>query len=126
MIGLSITCIAMFIVMGGHFAVVQGVAWTQMILDYSQSTGSIKQAVSDTFDGKHPCKMCKRIVDAGKEQGAKKHSLRNADKREIVCTEVDFRISTAPAWRKFSYCPAAELIFTVRTEAPEAPIPIAS
>ena len=127
LIGLPVACIAMFVVVGGHFAIYQGVAWAQMVWTYSQTTGSISQAVSDTFDGKHPCTMCKRIVKTNKEQDTKKHSLRTIHKRMLVWTEGEKHLVEAPLVRRqHSYLSLPEPIFIVRTEAPDVPIPIVS
>lgn len=46
--------------LGLHWALLQTVAWTGMLIAYSRD-GSFKQAVVKTFDGKHPCPLCKAI-----------------------------------------------------------------
>ncbi len=51
---------AMFCALGGHWLVLQTVAWGGMIVDYSRSAG-FSVAVGRTFDGQHPCQMCKSI-----------------------------------------------------------------
>jgi hypothetical protein len=48
---------------GGCWLILQTVAWTKMMVDYSRSA-SLKTAVVQTFDGKHPCEMCKKIQEA--------------------------------------------------------------
>lgn len=48
---------------GLHWAFLQVVAWTGMVISYSQEA-TLSQAVSETFDGKHPCALCKRIAEA--------------------------------------------------------------
>ncbi len=45
---------------GGHWAVLQGVAWTTMFARFAQSM-PLAQAVCCTFDGRHPCKLCQTI-----------------------------------------------------------------
>jgi len=55
--------------LGLHWAALQSVAWAGMLLSYSHS-GSIASAVEKTFDGKHPCPLCKTIAKG--EQGGKK------------------------------------------------------
>ena len=45
---------------GGHWAFLQTVACAGMLASNLQR-GNIAQAVSDTFDGEHPCAMCKAI-----------------------------------------------------------------
>jgi hypothetical protein len=52
---------AMFCALGGHWLVLQTVAWGGMIVDYSRQAG-FTVAVGKTFDGQHPCQMCKSIA----------------------------------------------------------------
>lgn len=35
-----------------------------MLRDYTRQTGSIQQAVAQTFDGQHPCELCLAIEAA--------------------------------------------------------------
>lgn len=58
-----IACLALFWTSGGQWVVLQSVAWAQMWVNFSR-TESIAQATVRTFDGKHPCAMCKRISRA--------------------------------------------------------------
>ena len=46
-----------------HWALLQTVAWTTMLADNLQ-TKSLHEAVTQTFDGNHPCNLCKAIVAA--------------------------------------------------------------
>ena len=50
---------------GGHWAVLQSVAWTAMLADNLRNS-SLADAVERTFDGQHPCTLCK-VVSAGKK-----------------------------------------------------------
>ena len=52
---------------GGHWALLQTTAWVGMLADYSRSYG-VEKAVSMTFDGDHPCKMCCKIAAAKKRE----------------------------------------------------------
>lgn len=52
--------IALVAGIGGHWAILQSIAWTTMLANNLQRT-SLVEAVSDTFDGEHPCPMCKAI-----------------------------------------------------------------
>ena len=45
---------------GGHLMILQSVAWTRMLADYSRNL-SFQTALQYTFDGRHPCKLCKLI-----------------------------------------------------------------
>lgn len=51
---------AMFCALGGHWLVLQSIAWGGMLVDYSRSAG-LTVAVGRTFDGQHPCGMCASI-----------------------------------------------------------------
>jgi hypothetical protein len=68
-LGLLCAALAMFSIAGGHWAVVQTVAWGQMLRDYSQRTGSVLTAVEQTFDGQHPCDLCRGIASAKAQAG---------------------------------------------------------
>lgn len=57
---ISIIVVALFLLSGGHWAVLQSIAWVQMIEGYS-AQGSFQQAVEKTFNGKHPCSLCQKI-----------------------------------------------------------------
>ena len=46
--------------LGGYQVAFQGVAWAKMIAQYSRTDAPV-QALKKTFDGKHPCSVCKRI-----------------------------------------------------------------
>ena len=54
-------------ILGGHWAVLQSVAWVKMVIDYSQND-SLPVAIEKTFDGKHPCAICLTIEGAEKQQ----------------------------------------------------------
>ncbi len=46
---------------GSHWVLLQSVAWVGMIVRYVQET-TLTDAVRKTFDGDHPCSLCKRIA----------------------------------------------------------------
>jgi hypothetical protein len=52
---------------GLHWAFFQSLAWTSMLADNLRHD-SLAQAVSRTFDGRHPCSLCKAIADAKKSE----------------------------------------------------------
>ena len=49
---------------GGQWFLLQSLAWVQMTVSYAK-TESFGAALQKTFDGKHPCKLCK-FVKRGK------------------------------------------------------------
>jgi hypothetical protein len=54
------TVLMLVLLLGLHWALLQTVAWTGMIVSYSQGT-SFQEAIRLTFDGKHPCCLCKAV-----------------------------------------------------------------
>lgn len=56
---------ALAISIGLHWALLQSVAWVGMVVSYSQSA-PLGEALAKTFDGQHPCKLCKAVT-AGKQ-----------------------------------------------------------
>ncbi len=63
MAGCALCLAAMLSSVGGHWAVLQSIAWVCMIGDFSRQD-SLRGALSKTFDGEHPCELC-----LGIEQG---------------------------------------------------------
>ena len=55
---------------GLHWSLLQSVAWTTMLVGNLGKT-SFSRAVQFTFDGKHPCALCKAIA-SGKQAEKKK------------------------------------------------------
>jgi hypothetical protein len=52
---------------GAHWGALQSVAWTRMHAE-NLRTASFADAVSRTFDGQHPCSLCKVIASAKKSE----------------------------------------------------------
>lgn len=52
--------------LGAHWALLQSVAWAGMIFDYSTEAG-LRQGISMTFDGDHPCSLC-NVIEEAKDQ----------------------------------------------------------
>jgi hypothetical protein len=51
--------LGLMVSIGLHTVVIQSAAWAGMLVSYSLEKGSVSQAVSETFDGEHPCPLCK-------------------------------------------------------------------
>lgn len=109
------------IVIGGHWAILQGAAWAGMLMAYSKDA-TLSQAWTKTFDGHHPCKLCK-LIRAGK--AAEK-------KQEMVKCELSFEfpLLSQTAWlfppRPSLLHTPASLVPPQRVDAPLLPPPIAS
>lgn len=59
--------VALIAMLSAHWAFLQTIAWTGMIVCYSEHA-SLKVALRETFDGKHPCPLCRAIAAAKKSQ----------------------------------------------------------
>lgn len=110
--------LALVIVTGGHWVLLQSAAWMGMIYNYSDRS-TVVEAIDKTFSGKFPCRLCK-LVRAGKA-AEKKH--------EIIKLEAkfDFSFVVGTAWlfpprpcRQFS---ATHSFSLARFEAPLTPPP---
>lgn len=64
---------------GTHWLAFQSVAWTSMLAENLQSS-SLPQALQRTFDGKHPCCLCKEIA---KDKQSEKKSDAQVDSKKL-------------------------------------------
>jgi len=92
-IGHALLIVALLAATGGHWALLQTVAWTNMLADNLQ-TDSLSQALTKTFNGKHPCTMCKEISAAKKSE--KKSDLPNLGKKLEFTSERPALVFSAP------------------------------
>ena len=56
--------------LGLHWALLQSAAWVGMVVSYSQ-TAPLNEALAMTFDGKHPCNLCKFVRDGHRSEHKK-------------------------------------------------------
>ena len=92
---------------GGHWAVLQTIAWSGMLIENLQAD-AWQTAVAKTFDGEHPCHLCHQIK-AGKK-AEKKAPLPELEKKlKLFCEAQKFNL-IAPAdftllcWVNLSCC----------------------
>jgi hypothetical protein len=65
--GKWLVVLALVLSTGLHWAALQTVAWTTMIAA-NLGTESFSKAVSDTFDGKHLCPLCRAIAEGKRSE----------------------------------------------------------
>lgn len=114
----TLTALLLVLTLGLQWTLLQTVAWTGMIFAYSRDN-SIRQALSMTFDGQHPCCLCKVI-----KQG------RAAEKQQENEAPLN-KLTPAMLWQPPFFCfdSDRELIFSVdeffppRAYAPPKPRP---
>jgi len=102
----------------GHWAVLQTVAWTNMLAN-NLRTDSIEEALTKTFDGKNPCTMCRQI-SAGKKAEKKAEFPTLARKLEF-CSERPAIVFSAPT--DFRRLPEPSVILRELAHQPPAPPP---
>jgi len=110
--------LVLVIAIGAHWAVLQSAAWAGMLVNYSHGS-TLNEAWTKTFDGKHPCHLCK-VVREGKK---------SERKQEMLKVEVKFEFSfIAGAVWLFPPKPCRQFIAIdssalARLEAPLTPPP---
>jgi hypothetical protein len=78
---------------GGHWALLQSVAWLGMTVEFSERE-PLTAALQKTFDGLHPCGLCKFVEkgrQAEKQQQIQKHDV----KLELFCERAESYPDTA-------------------------------
>ncbi len=78
-----LTVLMLVLTVGLHWALLQTVAWTGMLVSYSRD-GSFTEAVSKTFDGAHPCCLCKAIK-SGRQAEQKQSKEQLPSDAKIKC-----------------------------------------
>jgi len=103
---------------GMHWVVLQSVAWLGMAVTYSHET-CFTEALAKTFDGRHPCKLCKFVAE--NEKSEKKPDAQKVEtKFDPFCASKQlFVISPMPTQPQV-YVPG---LLVVRNEAPPLPPP---
>lgn len=115
-LGHVLLIVALLAATGSHWAVLQSVAWTTMLADNLRN-GSLTEAVQRTFDGEHPCSLCKQIT-AGKKSEKKAEFPTVLKKFEFVSECAPFVFSAPDDFRLLP-----DRNFTVRDLAHKPPVP---
>lgn len=89
--------LALVLTTGTHWIALQTVAWTTM-LAANLTTSSFTEALSDTFDGEHPCCLCKAIK-AGKKAEKNSEAMAPALKMEFPLATEKIRLFAPSAFR---------------------------
>ena len=103
---------------GLHWAAFQTIAWTQMLVSYTQKA-SFPEAVKKTFDGEHPCDLCK-AVQTGQSHEKKQEFVVSALKWDAVLTAIiSLRPPAAEPWQY----PRTISATNARVDGPPTPPP---
>ncbi|MEW6302499.1 MAG: hypothetical protein AB1705_03455 [Verrucomicrobiota bacterium] len=74
--------VALVFAVGAHWAILQSVAWVSMAVTYSQDA-PLGEALAKTFDGKHPCSLCKFVAD-GKQSEKQREAQKPVPKLDLL------------------------------------------
>jgi hypothetical protein len=106
--------------LGLHWALLQTVAWTGMLITYAHDA-PLHDAVAKTFDGQHPCTLCKVIQKGRAEE-------RKQEQRQV---KPGFKLDLGPIWQATEFhfacgreqIPALDLFGFSRADQPPKPRP---
>jgi hypothetical protein len=103
---------------GTHWLALQSVAWTAMLAG-NLHTNSFKEAVHCTFDGKHPCCLCKEIA---RDKQSEKKSDAQLDLKKLDFSHSQFEFVFCPPARFYEIRAANDAAISL-TQAPALPPP---
>ena len=96
---------ALVLTTGAHWAALQTVAWTTMFAANLSSQQSLTEAVSETFDGKHLCPLCKAIAAA-----------KNSEKKSAAVAP-NLKLEFPPVVEKIILFPPAQFVLQPQANA---------
>jgi hypothetical protein len=106
---------------GGHWMALQSAAWIEMVIDYSNQS-PLSLALEKTFDGTHPCKLCK-TVSKGRSHEQKNEKAKLLVKFQAVLAEQSGMLM--PESKSVDYPVLARYHAALRSPPPTPP-PIAA
>ena len=90
-----LVAVSLMLSIGLHWDLLQIVAWGGMLVKYAQD-GSIQDAIEKTFDGEHPCPMCKAIKKAKREEKRAPQQPVPTQKSDLYCTATALTVIAPP------------------------------
>ena len=115
---------ALFSMVGGHWVVLQGVAWARMVHEYS-SQESLSFAVQKTFSGRHPCSLCKKIALGKQKEKKTSATLEKINKKTEGFIECVASLPI-PFPTKYSYPKERDITYCGPITGPPVPHPRAA
>jgi hypothetical protein len=103
----ALIAVVLALSIGAQWPLLQSIAWLNMLVTYSAEEG-IQQAVEKTFDGKHPCKLCK-FVREGKQAEKKGPAQQTVKKLDpMILATFEIRIERSPSQPASAATPFSE------------------
>ncbi|HTG45079.1 MAG TPA: hypothetical protein VK633_11165 [Verrucomicrobiae bacterium] len=105
---------------GGHWPLLQSVAWLKMMVRFSQ-TETFSSAVTKTFSGKHPCDLCLFVAQGKKSEGKQSAQPTSARVDFFLIEPEHFHLAETPAvLTAFSCPPCNSLSFSPPVPPPKS------
>jgi hypothetical protein len=105
--------------LGGHWYVLQGLAWVNMVREYSQVV-PFTTAIGMTFSGHYPCAICQAIAEKKNSEQEKTFTFDKYDKK--FCPPARIEALAFPAAVSISYV-VSQAVLRFRSETPPVPPP---
>ena len=89
--------LALVLSLGLHWTVLQSAAWVGMVVAYSKDA-SFGEALEKTFDGEHPCALCK-MVETGSQsddENDKQTASAKIKKLDLMLAAIETLVVPAP------------------------------
>lgn len=103
---------------GAHWALLQSVAWVGMAVSYAKVV-PLREALAKTFDGQHPCKICKFVREGQQSSQKTEHPLTDV-RLDLVLDGSEMLLS----WPELEPLTRTEdAPWCVRAQAPPLPPP---
>jgi hypothetical protein len=114
----SLVIAALIVAIGGHWAILQSVAWMGMAVSFAQ-TAPLTDALRKTFDGQHPCKLCKAVRE-GQKSERNDSALKVETKIDLLLT---LRLAPIDPPAQYVSIPSGPASFHFRSQSPPTPPP---
>ncbi len=116
LVGKSILVICLTVMVGGHWGILQGVAWVKMTWDLSTDQ-TITAAIDQVLKGENPCRLC-HAVASGKKAEQDLPLLKQKLKLDF-----EWRLKPVQVYPPCLVLPKREVLTIVKTRLPTPPIP---
>lgn len=63
----SLSVVLLSLTLGWHWLALQSIAWASMLVERTQES-SFSVAWTTTFDGQHPCRICKAVAEGQSDE----------------------------------------------------------
>jgi hypothetical protein len=93
-LGKWLVVFALVVSTGGHWFALQSIAWVTMTVNFAQ-TDPLDVALKKTFDGQHPCRICK-TVEQGRKSEQKQATLKVESKFEFLFDRKSVELPVPP------------------------------